>query len=93
MFRGSSQGVVFQSILLHSKRNTEAYDEFHCLKEYNDFIKYHNERLKQAVQELKSENPSGIIVYADYYNGCQWLFRKALLLGQSSIYFGENTYT
>ncbi|CBI39527.3 hypothetical protein VitviT2T_020916 [Vitis vinifera] len=61
--------------------NTAAYDEFNCLKGFNDFAEYYNERLQQAIEELRNENPDTVIVYADYYNAFQWLFRNALFLG------------
>ncbi|KAL0431810.1 UNVERIFIED_CONTAM: GDSL esterase/lipase [Sesamum radiatum] len=56
-----------------------AYDENQCLKQLNDFAKYHNEQLQQAIEKLQQEHPNAIIVYADYYNAYQHL----LHLGKS----------
>ncbi|XP_052203863.1 acetylajmalan esterase-like [Diospyros lotus] len=61
--------------------NSIAYDEYHCLKEPNNVVIYHNNLLKKAIKELKHEFPYSAIVYADYYNAFQWLFTEASSLG------------
>ncbi|XP_057465115.1 acetylajmalan esterase-like [Actinidia eriantha] len=61
--------------------NSAAYDEHHCLKHLNNFSIYHNDQLKQAIEELKREYPNAVIVYGDYYNAFEWLFRRAPYLG------------
>ncbi|GMP40141.1 hypothetical protein CsSME_00010702 [Camellia sinensis var. sinensis] len=58
-----------------------AYDENLCLKELNSFSMYHNERLQHAIEDLKIEFPNAVIVYGDYYNAFQWLFKNAPYLG------------
>ena len=43
---------------------------------------YHNNRLQEAIEELKKEFPDIVIVYGDYYNAYQWLFKNAPYLGE-----------
>ncbi|XP_022979832.1 acetylajmalan esterase-like [Cucurbita maxima] len=61
--------------------DSTAYDEFHCLKDFNELANYHNSKLKQAIKLLKKENRNVIITYGDYYNALFWVFRHASLLG------------
>ncbi|OMO85074.1 Lipase, GDSL [Corchorus olitorius] len=61
--------------------DTNAYDELHCLKYFNNFAIYQNDLLQKAIEELKEEYPNVIIVYGDYYNAFLWLFSKANMLG------------
>ena len=63
--------------------NSAAYDEHHCLKHLNNFSIYHNDQLKQAIEELKREYTNAVIVYGDYYNAFEWLFHRAPYLGES----------
>jgi hypothetical protein len=62
--------------------NTDAYDKFHCLKGLNNLSASQNDHLKQAIEELKKENPNVLIAYADYYNAFQWILTKAPNLGE-----------
>ncbi|KAL0399104.1 UNVERIFIED_CONTAM: GDSL esterase/lipase [Sesamum radiatum] len=62
-------------------RNSRAYDNNQCLKHLNDFAKYHNEELKEAIHTLKQEKPNAVIVYGDYYNAYQFLLRVATSQG------------
>ncbi|KAM7481944.1 hypothetical protein LguiB_006527 [Lonicera macranthoides] len=61
--------------------NLLAYDEHNCLKEFNNLAIYQNELLQLAIKELKQENPNVTIVYGDYYNAFQWLYRNAQSFG------------
>ncbi|XP_019183130.1 PREDICTED: acetylajmalan esterase-like [Ipomoea nil] len=61
--------------------NTAEYDEHHCLKRLNDLAIYHNDLLKQAIEDLKKEHPKIVIVYGDYYNAFLNLIRNAQNLG------------
>ncbi|XP_011036871.1 PREDICTED: GDSL esterase/lipase At5g03980-like [Populus euphratica] len=61
--------------------DADAYDEFHCLKELNSFASYHNELLKQTVDELKKNYPDVIIVYGDYYKAFMSIYQNAQSLG------------
>ncbi|KZV33202.1 acetylajmalan esterase [Dorcoceras hygrometricum] len=57
------------------------YDEYHCLKPYNDLAKYHNQKLMVAIEEVRREHPNVIIVYADYYAAYLSILRDASKLG------------
>ncbi|KAL6964714.1 acetylajmaline esterase [Sarracenia purpurea var. burkii] len=61
--------------------NSAAYDENHCLKNLNNFSMYHNNHLQHSIEELRKEFPNVVIVYGDYYNAFQWLFKNAPFLG------------
>ncbi|KAK4595711.1 hypothetical protein RGQ29_013983 [Quercus rubra] len=61
--------------------NSAHYDEFHCLKGLNNLSIYHNDQLKLAIEDLRIENPNVVIVYGDYYNAFQWVYRNAQHLG------------
>uniref|UniRef100_A0A8R7R620 GDSL esterase/lipase n=1 Tax=Triticum urartu TaxID=4572 RepID=A0A8R7R620_TRIUA len=51
-----------------NKSNKSAdYDQYHCLKRFNNFSQMHNQLLKQEVSKLKSLNADVKIIYADYY--------------------------
>ncbi|KAK2971811.1 hypothetical protein RJ640_009720 [Escallonia rubra] len=58
-----------------------AYDDHHCVNDLNNFAMYHNELLRQAINELKQEHPHATILYGDYYNAFQWLYSHAQYLG------------
>ena len=68
--------------LFHSNKSAD-YDEFHCLKGLNNLSIYHNDLLKQAIEDLRKENPNAVIVYGDYYNAFQWVYQNAANLGES----------
>ncbi|KAJ0017134.1 hypothetical protein Pint_10439 [Pistacia integerrima] len=42
-----------------------------CLKAYNAFAKYHNNKLKDALQTLRLKYPHTKIIYADYYGAAK----------------------
>ncbi|KAG6423763.1 hypothetical protein SASPL_114166 [Salvia splendens] len=54
-----------------------AYDESRCLKQMNDFAKYHNQQLQQAIHDLQQQSPNATVVYADYYNAYHFLLEHA----------------
>ncbi|XP_039049891.1 acetylajmalan esterase-like [Hibiscus syriacus] len=60
---------------------SDAYDNFHCLKDLNGLSIHHNDHLKQAIKEMRKEVPHVIIVYADYYNAYMKLLNRATFLG------------
>ncbi|KAK1666102.1 hypothetical protein QYE76_054261 [Lolium multiflorum] len=47
--------------------NSTDYDDFRCLKWFNDFSQRHNKALKQEISRLRAQNPDAKIIYADYY--------------------------
>ncbi|CAN4111136.1 unnamed protein product [Withania somnifera] len=62
--------------------NSTAYDEYHCLKDLNNFVIFFNHHLQQAIDELKKEYSNIILIYGDYYNAYMWLLQNALSLGK-----------
>ncbi|KAM3219094.1 GDSL esterase/lipase [Capsicum annuum] len=65
--------------------NSTAYDEYHCLKNLNNFAIFYNHYLQQAIDELKKEYPNITLVYGDYYNAYMWLLKNAVRLVLSVI--------
>lgn len=63
--------------------DSAAYDEFHCLKEYNNLASYHNQLLQEALEELRREHPNVAIVYGDFYSAYMWILQNAHSLGES----------
>ena len=59
-----------------------AYDQNRCIKQLNNLAMYHNNRLQEAIEELKKEFPNTVILYGDYYNAYHWLFTNAPYLGE-----------
>ncbi|XP_056175488.1 GDSL esterase/lipase At5g45910-like [Syzygium oleosum] len=63
--------TVFQST------NESAYDKrTGCLKAYNAFFKYHNNYLKQKLENLRQQYPHARIMYADYYGVAMSIYRS-----------------
>ncbi|KAL3381869.1 hypothetical protein AABB24_001790 [Solanum stoloniferum] len=58
-----------------------AYDEYHCLKDLNNFAIFFNRNLQQAIDELKKDYPNITLIYGDYYNAFLWLLQNAGSLG------------
>lgn len=57
------------------------YDELQCLKDLNDFSKFHNDRLQEAIAELQRDYPDVAIAYGDYFNAMKWVVSHASSLG------------
>ncbi|XP_043717237.1 GDSL esterase/lipase At5g03980-like isoform X2 [Telopea speciosissima] len=68
-------------LTIFQTNDTEAYNEFKCLKGLNGFAMFHNDQLQQALQQLRNAHPNVDIVYADYYNAFKWVLHRAPLLG------------
>ncbi|KAI3910905.1 hypothetical protein MKW98_022592 [Papaver atlanticum] len=68
-------------------QNRRAYDDMGCLVGLNEFARYHNNYLQGALEQLRREFPSVVIVYGDYYNAFQSVLRRSRSLGfdQSSV--------
>lgn len=67
--------------LFQTKNST--FDENGCLKEYNELSMYHNMKLKEALDNLQEEAPYTTIIYGDYYNAYEWVYKHAANLGLS----------
>ncbi|XP_027089642.1 GDSL esterase/lipase At5g03980-like [Coffea arabica] len=63
----------------------EAYDQMGCLREVNEFARYHNYYLHRALhalrQKLKRDNLNVVVVYADYYGALESVLARAPFLG------------
>ncbi|XP_016438333.2 acetylajmalan esterase 2 [Nicotiana tabacum] len=79
---GNFPGGCFPIILTRFMTdNSSAYDEHHCLKDFNSLIIFFNDHLRQAILDLKKEYPNITLIYGDYYNAYLWLLQNAVSLG------------
>ncbi|XP_074332409.1 GDSL esterase/lipase At5g03980-like isoform X2 [Apium graveolens] len=69
--------------LFQTKNST--FDENGCLKEYNELSMYHNMKLKEALDNLQEEAAYTTIIYGDYYNAYEWVYKHAANLGFKSL--------
>ncbi|KAL8055436.1 hypothetical protein ABFX02_04G055800 [Erythranthe guttata] len=68
-----------------SVRNSSTeYDENQCVKQLNEFAKYHNQQLQQGIERLNEEKPHATVIYADYYKAYQYLLRYARFTGMDT---------
>ncbi|KAG8644162.1 GDSL esterase/lipase At5g03980 isoform X2 [Manihot esculenta] len=63
--------------------DSNAYDEFHCLKEVNSLSMNFNGHLQKAIEKIEKEHPNVTIIYGDFYNAYKWILQNAQLLGFS----------
>ncbi|KAL3349573.1 hypothetical protein AABB24_022608 [Solanum stoloniferum] len=61
--------------------NSNAYDEYHCLKDLNNLSIFYNNHLQQAIDEMKKKHPNITLIYGDYYNAYVWLLQNAVRFG------------
>ncbi|KAK9757582.1 hypothetical protein RND81_01G172200 [Saponaria officinalis] len=61
--------------------NAYTFDQLGCLDGLNDFARFHNARLKQAIKELQREYPEVTVVYGDYYSALSSILKNAGALG------------
>jgi len=57
------------------------YDELSCLKELNEFARFHNDHVQAAVRDLQRKHPNVAVVYGDYFEGLRWIIKNAAYLG------------
>ncbi|XP_021766505.1 acetylajmalan esterase-like [Chenopodium quinoa] len=74
-------GCVPLYLVKFATSDASKYDELECLKDYNDFSKYHNNLLIEAIQEVQHEHPGVAIAYGDYYSALTWVISHAPRLG------------
>lgn len=75
-------GCLPQYLVIVNENNmSSVFDKYHCHKDINNFAKYHNNLMKQVIEELSTQYPDVIILYGDYYTAFQWMFRNAYRLG------------
>ncbi|CAL1393373.1 unnamed protein product [Linum trigynum] len=63
-------------------------DKLGCIKEANDFVKYHNHHLRQGLLELQEQNREVNIIYVDIYK-----IMRSLLTHASSLGFAKTNVT
>ncbi|XP_030516274.2 GDSL esterase/lipase At5g45910-like [Rhodamnia argentea] len=62
-------------LTLFRSPDRSAYDlRTGCLRVYNAFAKYHNNYLKQELQNLREQYPHARIMYADYYGASKSIY-------------------
>ncbi|KMT00192.1 hypothetical protein BVRB_1g020080 [Beta vulgaris subsp. vulgaris] len=64
-------------------KDMNQYDDLKCLKGLNEFAKFHNDALKQALREIRAEyaGKNVAVVYADYYSGLRRILYNADAFG------------
>ncbi|KAK9757575.1 hypothetical protein RND81_01G171500 [Saponaria officinalis] len=79
--------------------NAYTLDKLGCLDGLNDFARFHNAHLKQAIKELQREYPEVAVVYGDYYSALSSILKNAGALGfdvpnkfKACCGSGENEY-
>jgi len=75
-------GCMTIYLALFRTNDSTMYDELNCLRTWNEFAIFHNDRLQNAVKGLQKEHPNVIIVYGDYYAALTWILRHASSLGK-----------
>ncbi|EPS71267.1 hypothetical protein M569_03493 [Genlisea aurea] len=53
-----------------------AYDGNGCLRAHNEFARFHNSRLRLALEGLRVKHPQANISYADYYSAAHAFFHS-----------------
>ena len=56
--------------------NLADYDEFHCLKWFNDFSMRHNQALSSEINMLRAQHPGVKLIYADYFGAAMEIFKN-----------------
>ncbi|KAH9606582.1 hypothetical protein KSS87_016752 [Heliosperma pusillum] len=80
-------GCVPLYLFQFETNDTSKYDELHCLKEYNEFSQFHNQRLIEAIKELQDQYPNVAIAYADYYSALRWVISHSFALGNFFMFW------
>ncbi|XP_030539503.2 acetylajmalan esterase-like [Rhodamnia argentea] len=87
---GASKVVVFGDFAIgcspiyltsFKSNDSNAYDDEGCLKAYNAFSQFRNTNVQVALAKLRREFPHATILYGDYYNGYEYVLRRASYLG------------
>ncbi|KAK9689941.1 hypothetical protein RND81_09G092800 [Saponaria officinalis] len=79
--------------------NVYSLDELDCSDGLNDFARFHNDNLKQVIEELQKEYPEVAIIYGDYYSALSSIIENVGPLGfdvsskfKACCGSGENEY-
>ncbi|XP_021715050.1 GDSL esterase/lipase At5g03980-like isoform X2 [Chenopodium quinoa] len=57
------------------------YDDLQCLKDLNSFAEFHNNKLQEAIKEVREDHLDVTIVYADYVSALQEVLQHATSYG------------
>jgi len=57
------------------------YDELNCVRSWNEFSMFHNDRLQSAIKGLQKNHSDVVIVYGDYYAALTSILKHASSLG------------
>ncbi|XP_009602651.1 acetylajmalan esterase-like [Nicotiana tomentosiformis] len=68
-------------LTMFSSLDYEDYDEFGCLKAYNELVMYHNDYLERALSILKLEYSNVAIKYIDYYAAVKSILERPTNFG------------
>jgi hypothetical protein len=75
-------GCVPAYLKAHKTNNPADYDEFHCLKWFNDFSMRHNQALSDEVNRLRAQHPGVKLIYADYFGAAMEIFKNPRKFGR-----------
>ncbi|XP_037409264.1 GDSL esterase/lipase At1g28600-like [Triticum dicoccoides] len=69
-------GCVPKYLNDHQTGNRADYDQFGCLRWYNDFSMRHNTALFNEVNRLRARHPWVKLIYADYFGAAMEIFKN-----------------
>ncbi|CAM0881905.1 unnamed protein product [Alopecurus aequalis] len=69
-------GCVPAYLQAYETNNPADYDEFHCLKWFNEFSMRHNQALLSEISRLRAQHPEVKLIYADYFSAAMEIFKN-----------------
>ncbi|KAK9726724.1 hypothetical protein RND81_05G233200, partial [Saponaria officinalis] len=60
----------------YKSSDPKAYDQFGCLKDWNDLATYHNNLLQAKLKTIQQQHPDVKIAYGDYFNNFITILRN-----------------
>jgi phospholipase/lecithinase/hemolysin len=70
--------------MFQSQKKEDYEPETGCIKQLNEFAKYHNTMLSDEIRKLRLLYPDVTIIYADYFEASMSIFRNPKKLGEIS---------
>ncbi|KAJ8425154.1 hypothetical protein Cgig2_003122 [Carnegiea gigantea] len=74
-------GCMTICLALFKTDDSTIYDELNCIRSWNEFAMFHNDRLQSAIKGLQKKHPDIVIVYGDYYAALTSILKHASSLG------------
>ncbi|KAK9726722.1 hypothetical protein RND81_05G233000 [Saponaria officinalis] len=74
-------GCLTIYLVKYETSDKNAYDEFGCLKDWNDLASYHNGALQEALKTLEQQHSDVKIAFVDYFPAFQNIYLNAASLG------------